>query len=100
MHLKEVEMENFKSFGRRVKVPFLEGYTPTPGHNGGGKCVAGSSRVWLPDGEERTISGPVEHALRHSDVTDQFDDGVAAYENPDDVEDLTPNPRTQEFERA
>ena len=100
MHLKEVEMENFKSFGRKVKVPFLEGYTTITGPNGSGKCVAGDSRVWLPDGEERTIAGLVEHALRHSDVTDQFDDGVAAYENPEDVEVLTLNPRTQEFQRA
>ena len=100
MHLKEIEMENFKSFGRKVKVPFLEGYTAITGPNGSGKCVAGSSRVWLPDGEERTIEGLVEHALRHSDVVDQFDDGVAAYENPDDVEVLTLNPERHEFERA
>ncbi|MEK6852088.1 MAG: hypothetical protein AABY30_06080, partial [Candidatus Thermoplasmatota archaeon] len=100
MHLKEIEMENFKSFGRKVRVPFLEGYTAITGPNGSGKCVAGDSRVWLPDGEERTIAGIVEHALRHSDVTDQFDDGVAAYENPGDVEVLTLNPRTQEFQRA
>jgi len=100
MHLKEIEMENFKSFGRKVKVPFLEGYTAITGPNGSGKCVAGASRVWLPDGEERTIEGLVEHAIRHSDVVDQFDDGVAAYENPEDVEVLTLNPRTREFERA
>ena len=100
MHLKEIEMENFKSFGRKVKVPFLEGYTAITGPNGSGKCVAGHTRVWLPDGEERTIEGLVEHALRHSDIVDAFDDGVAAYENPDDVEVLSLNPRTQEFERA
>ena len=100
MHLKEIEMENFKSFGRKVKVPILEGYSGITGPNGSGKCVAGSTRVWLPDGEERTIEGLVEHALRHSDVTDAFDDGVAAYENPDDVEVLTLNPRTLTFERA
>ncbi len=100
MHLKEIEMENFKSFGRKVKVPFLEGYTAITGPNGSGKCVAGTTRVWLPDGEERTIAGLVDHALRHSDVVDAFDDGVAAYENPDDVEVLTLNPRTLEFERA
>lgn len=100
MHLKEIEMENFKSFGRKVKVPFLEGYTTITGPNGSGKCVAGSTRVWLPDGEERTIAGLVEHALRHSDIVDAFDDGVAAYENPEDVEVLSLDPRTQEFDRA
>ena len=100
MHLKEIEMENFKSFGRKVTVPFLEGYSAITGPNGSGKCVAGATRVWLPDGEERTIQGLVEHALRHSDVVDTFDDGTAAYENVDDVEVLTLNPRTLEFERA
>ncbi|MBI4415906.1 MAG: hypothetical protein HY557_02855, partial [Euryarchaeota archaeon] len=100
MHLKEIEMENFKSFGRKVKVPFLEGYTAITGPNGSGKCVVGSTRVWLPDGRERTIEGLVEHALRHSDVIDAFDDGVAAYENPEDVEVLTLNPQTLTFERA
>ncbi|HEV8594397.1 MAG TPA: hypothetical protein VGR51_02595, partial [Thermoplasmata archaeon] len=100
MHLKEIEMENFKSFGRKVKVPFLEGYTAITGPNGSGKCVVGNTRVWLPDGEERTISGLVEHAIRHSDIVDAFDDGVAAYENPEDVEVLSLNPHTQEFERA
>ncbi len=100
MHLKEIEMENFKSFGRKVKVPFLEGYTSITGPNGSGKCVAGNTRVWLPDGEERTISGLVEHALRHSDIVDAFEDGVAAYENPEDIEVLSLNPRIQEFERA
>src|SRR2546427_13080091 len=100
MHLKEIEMENFKSFGRKVKVPFLEGYTAITGPNGRGKCVAGSSRVWLPDGEERTIEGLVEHALRHSDVVDQFADGVSAHANPDDREVLTLNPERHEFERA
>jgi len=100
MHLKEIEMENFKSFSRKVKVPFLEGYTAITGPNGSGKCVAGATRVWLPDGEERTIEGLVEYALRHGDVVDEFDDGVAAYENPEDIEVLTLNPRTLEYERA
>lgn len=37
MHLKSVEVENFKSFGRRVHVPFLEGFTAVTGPNGSGK---------------------------------------------------------------
>jgi chromosome segregation protein len=37
MHLKSVEMENFKSFGRRVEVPFLAGFTAVTGPNGSGK---------------------------------------------------------------
>ena len=37
MFLKEIEMENFKSFGRKIAVPFLQGYTSITGPNGSGK---------------------------------------------------------------
>ena len=37
MHLKEIHMENFKSFGHRVTVPLLQGYTTITGPNGSGK---------------------------------------------------------------
>lgn len=37
MHLKEIEMENFKSFGRTTRIPFLDGYTAITGPNGTGK---------------------------------------------------------------
>ena len=37
MFLKEIEMENFKSFANRVRVPFLQGYTTVTGPNGSGK---------------------------------------------------------------
>jgi chromosome segregation protein len=37
MHLKTVEMENFKSFGGKVSVPLMEGYTAITGPNGSGK---------------------------------------------------------------
>jgi chromosome segregation protein len=37
MHLKSVEVESFKSFGRRISVPFLEGFTAVTGPNGSGK---------------------------------------------------------------
>ena len=37
MYLKEVQLENFKSFGRKIKIPFLEGFTAITGPNGSGK---------------------------------------------------------------
>ena len=37
VHLKTVEMENFKSFGGKVTVPLMEGYTAVTGPNGSGK---------------------------------------------------------------
>ncbi|UCE92132.1 MAG: chromosome segregation protein SMC [Methanobacteriota archaeon] len=37
MHLKEIELDNFKSFARKTRLPLLEGYTAVTGPNGAGK---------------------------------------------------------------
>jgi chromosome segregation protein len=37
MHLKEIELENFKSFSRKTRIPILPGYTAITGPNGSGK---------------------------------------------------------------
>lgn len=37
LRLKEIEIDNFKSFGKRTLVPFLPGFTTISGPNGSGK---------------------------------------------------------------
>jgi len=37
MHLKEIELENFKSFARKTRIPLLQGFTAVTGPNGAGK---------------------------------------------------------------
>ncbi|MDV0444480.1 Chromosome partition protein Smc [Methanimicrococcus sp. At1] len=37
MFIKEIEFVNFKSFGKKVKIPFYEGFTAISGPNGSGK---------------------------------------------------------------
>ncbi len=37
MHIKELEVDNFKSFANDVKIPFLKGFTTVGGPNGSGK---------------------------------------------------------------
>src|SRR5512136_611871 len=37
MYLKEIELENFKSFARKTRIPILPGYTAITGPNGAGK---------------------------------------------------------------
>jgi len=37
MYLKEIQMENFKSFKGKMNVPLIEGYTAITGPNGSGK---------------------------------------------------------------
>jgi len=37
MHLRQINMENFKSFGHKVSIPFDDGFTAVTGPNGSGK---------------------------------------------------------------
>ncbi|MEL6903737.1 MAG: AAA family ATPase, partial [Cyanobacteria bacterium J06606_4] len=37
MHVKRVELQNFKSFGGATDVPLLQGFTVISGPNGSGK---------------------------------------------------------------
>jgi len=37
MHIKELVLENFKSFGRKTRIPFYEDFTTVSGPNGSGK---------------------------------------------------------------
>lgn len=37
MHIKEIELQNFKSFGKKVKIPFFNDFTAISGPNGSGK---------------------------------------------------------------
>ncbi|MCD1293695.1 chromosome segregation protein SMC [Methanocella sp. CWC-04] len=37
MHIKEIELTNFKSFGKKVKIPFFDDFTTISGPNGSGK---------------------------------------------------------------
>ncbi len=37
MHIKEIELSNFKSFGKKAKIPFFDDFTTISGPNGSGK---------------------------------------------------------------
>jgi chromosome segregation protein len=37
MYLKQIDLENFKSFGRKMRIPFNHGFTAITGPNGSGK---------------------------------------------------------------
>ncbi|MDD4127308.1 MAG: chromosome segregation protein SMC [Methanomicrobium sp.] len=37
MYITELEIDNFKSFGKKTKIPFFEGFTVVSGPNGSGK---------------------------------------------------------------
>ena len=37
MYIKQLEVDNFKSFANEVNIPFLKGFTTISGPNGSGK---------------------------------------------------------------
>jgi chromosome segregation protein len=37
VHITQIEFENFKSFGKKIKIPFFDGFTTISGPNGSGK---------------------------------------------------------------
>lgn len=47
MFLKRIEMENFKSFGRKTVVDFREGYTSVTGPNASGKSNIGDALLFV-----------------------------------------------------
>ena len=68
MFLKAVEMENFKSFGRKIEVPFLQGYTTITGPNGSGKSNIADAVLF--------VLGPKSSkAIRAGKLTDLIWDG-------------------------
>ena len=68
MHLKRVEMENFKSFGRKLSIPFLDGFTAITGPNGSGKSNIGDAVLF--------VLGPKSNkAIRAGKLTDLIFNG-------------------------
>ncbi|MDO5861411.1 MAG: chromosome segregation protein SMC [Thermoplasmata archaeon] len=68
LHLKAVEMENFKSFGGKITVPLMEGYTAVTGPNGSGKSNITDAIMF--------VLGPKSSkAVRAGKLTDLIFDG-------------------------
>ena len=68
MHLKDIYVENFKSFGRKIHIPFLPGYTTITGPNGSGKSNIADAILF--------VLGPKSSkAIRAGKLTDLIFDG-------------------------
>src|SRR3989475_1732915 len=66
--LKEIQMENFKSFGRKITVAFLQGFTAITGPNGSGKSNIADAILF--------VLGPKSSkAIRAGKLTDLIWDG-------------------------
>jgi chromosome segregation protein len=68
MHLREVQMENFKSFGRKLSVPFEPGFTAITGPNGSGKSNIGDAIMFV-------LSPNTPRAMRAKNLSDLIFNG-------------------------
>ena len=75
MYLKEVRMENFKSFGKKLTVPFFPGFTAITGPNGSGKSNIADAILF--------VLGPKSSkAMRAGRLTDLIFNGGKKTKNP------------------
>jgi chromosome segregation protein len=75
LYLKEVQMENFKSFGNKLSVPFFPGYTAITGPNGSGKSNIADAILF--------VLGPKSSkVMRAGKLTDLIFNGGKKHKNP------------------
>ena len=53
MYIKQLEVDNFKSFANKVEIPMLKGFTTISGPNGSGKSNIADAMRWVM-GEQST----------------------------------------------
>ena len=75
LYLKEVRMENFKSFGKKLTVPFFPGFTAITGPNGSGKSNIADAILF--------VLGPKSSKTMRADrLTDLIFNGGKKQKNP------------------
>lgn len=76
MYLKQIELENFKSFGGKLTIPLMEGYLAVTGPNGSGKSNISDAILF--------VLGPKSSkAIRAGKLTDLIFDGGKTKEKAD-----------------
>ncbi len=75
LYLKEVRMENFKSFGKKLSVPFFPGFTAITGPNGSGKSNIADAILF--------VLGPKSSKIMRAErLTDLIFNGGKKQKNP------------------
>ena len=75
LYLKEVKMENFKSFGKKLTVPFFPGFTAITGPNGAGKSNIADAILF--------VLGPKSSkVMRAGRLSDLIFNGGKKHKNP------------------
>ncbi len=98
-YIKRLVLQGFKSFNKKIAIPFPMGFSVVCGPNGSGKCIAGSSRIVLADGKVKTIKDVVENNIEKSNKLEKLDDGSCSYDNPENTEILSLNMESLKIEK-
>ncbi|MFZ8830062.1 MAG: AAA family ATPase [Candidatus Aenigmatarchaeota archaeon] len=98
-HITRLTLQGFKSFNRKISIPFFPGLIEITGPNGSGKCVDGDTLVQLADGSLKPIRDLVNSALKKSKNVEKLDDGILTRENPENIYVLSLNPLTLKIEK-
>lgn len=87
-------LQGFKSFNKKVSIPFLPGFNIIAGPNGSGKSLSYDNDVLLTNGQIKPIGEIVEHALETSKNILKIDDGIYTQENPESLQTFGLDPQT------
>jgi intein/homing endonuclease len=98
-YITRIVLQGFKSFNKKVAIPFLPGFNVICGPNGSGKTVSGDTEILLANGDLKPIKEIVEERLSSASKIENFEDGTLTYENPENLEVLGLNPETMKIER-
>src|SRR5207245_2673854 len=71
-------MENFKSFGRKISVPFLQGYTSITGPNGSGKSNIADAILFVI-GPKSPVEADEVKLTRYVGLSPSVDGGYNSY---------------------
>lgn len=96
--IKKLTLQGFKSFNKRISIPFKKGITIITGPNGSGKCVDGNTFVALSNWEYKTIEEIVNESLKNCLQIKKLSDGFFCVENPNNYKVLSLNPFTLKIE--
>ncbi|MEM5879298.1 MAG: LAGLIDADG family homing endonuclease [Candidatus Aenigmatarchaeota archaeon] len=98
-YITRIVLQGFKSFNKRVAIPFLPGLIVICGPNGSGKTLRGDTEILLANGDLIPIKDLVEERLKNSDKIQKTEDGIFTQENPENLEVIGLNPNTMKMER-
>ena len=87
-YITRLTLQGFKSFNKKVSIPFVNGLNIICGPNGSGKSLWYNDEVILTNGEIKPIGEIVEERLKNARIIQKLEDGILTFENPENLKVL------------